>query len=141
VDEAFEQYIVSFEKKYAPLAEAQKQAFKEQDPERDPIKQRTPIKGQMAGWLACFRAMRSWPAIAPGDICCPATLVVGTKNENAMRWVDAHRGELEQAGVELQIIDGLTHPEEFTEIDRVFPVVSQFFKEHIHSLGEQNVKR
>ena len=56
-------------------------------------------------------------------------LVVGTKNKNVMRWVDTQREELVQAGVELQIIEGLTHNQEFTEIDRVFPVISQFFKE------------
>jgi len=124
VDEAFEAYIRGFEKKYGQIAEAQKQ-------ESDSQKRRTPIKGQMAGWLACFRAMRSWPAVDPQELHCPTQLVVGTRNENVMRWIDAHRAELEQAGVDLQIIDGLTHPQEFTQIERVFPVIRRFFKEHV----------
>lgn len=127
VDEAFDAYIRGFEKKYGHLAEAQKQ-------EPAPKKGRSPIKGQMAGWLACFRAMRGWPRVDPGDVRCPAMLVVGTKNKNVMRWVETQRDELDQAGVELQIIDGLTHNQEFTEIGRVFPVIQPFFKESlIHS--------
>jgi len=43
--------------------------------------------------------------------------------------------------VELQIIAGLTHSQEFTEIDRVFPAVSQFFEEQIESIGDLNVER
>lgn len=121
VDKAFEQYIVGFEKKYGQLAEKQVQ-------DHDPRKRRSPIKGQMAGWLACFRAMRTWPNVDPGDMRCSAMLVAGTKNKNVMHWVDANREELARADVELQIIDGLTHNQEFTEIERVFPVISQFFK-------------
>lgn len=124
VDDAFDAYIRGFEKKYGHLAEAQRQ-----DP--DSQKHRTPIKGQMAGWLACFRAMRDWPRVDPGEVRCPTMLVVGTKNKNVMRWVDTHRKELVQAGVELQIIESLTHNQEFTEVDRVFPVIRQFFDEKI----------
>ena len=127
VDEAFEAYIRGFEKKYGQMAEAQKQDSESQ-------KRRTPIKGQMAGWLACFRAMRCWPAVDPQALRCPTQLVVGTKNANVMRWIDSHRAELEQAGVELQIIDGLNHPQEFTEIERVFPVILRFFKEKLNNL-------
>jgi len=121
VDDAFDAYIRRLEEKYGDLARAQKEGS-------DPGKKRSPIKGQMSGWLACFRAMRAWPRVDPGDVRCPALLVVGTKNKNCMSWVDIHREELVQAGIELQIIDGLTHNQEFAEVDQVFPVISQFFK-------------
>jgi pimeloyl-ACP methyl ester carboxylesterase len=117
VDEAFDAYIRGLEKKYGHLAT-----------DSEPGKKRSPIKGQMAGWLACFRAMRTWPRVDPDDVCRPALLLVGSKNKPCMGWVETHREELSQAGIELQIIDGLTHNQEFTEIDLVFPVVSQFFK-------------
>ena len=121
VDDAFDTHIRGLEKKYGHLAEAQKQ-------EPTHKKGRSPIKGQMAGWLACFRAMRDWPRVDPGDVRCPTILLVGTKNKNVIRWVETQREELDQAGVELQIIEGLTHNQEFTEIDRVFPVIQPFFK-------------
>jgi pimeloyl-ACP methyl ester carboxylesterase len=124
VDQAFEAYILDFEEKYGHLAEKQKQEY-------HPGKRRSPIKGQMAGWLACFRALRAWPRVDPGDLRSPALLVVGTKNKNVMCWVDTNREELLQAGVALQIIDGLTHYQEFTEIDRVFPIIYPFFKGNV----------
>jgi pimeloyl-ACP methyl ester carboxylesterase len=126
VDEAFEEQITRFEQRYASLAEQQKRAF-------DPSKHRTPIKGQMAGWLACFRAMRGWPGVDPVEIRCPAILVVGSKNKNTLQWVEKNQEELIQASIELQIIDGLTHSQEFEEIDQVFPIISQFFREHLNT--------
>ena len=35
---------------------------------------------------------------------------------------------LDAAGVQTEIVEGLTHDQEFTKIDRVFPVISAFFK-------------
>jgi len=127
VDEAFDGYIQGFEKKYRSMAEKQKQEF-------DLRKPRSPIKGQMAGWLACFRAMRDWPPVDPDEIGCPAILVVGTRNKNVMRWVATTQEELVIADVELQLIDGLTHNQEFTETDRVLPVISQFIKQKTKNL-------
>ncbi len=127
VDEVFDGYIRGLEKKYGHLVD-------EQNGDPDPRKRRSPIKGQMGGWLACFRAMRDWPRVDPGELRCPALLVVGTKNKNVMCWVDTNREDLVEAGVELKIIDSLTHNQEFTEIDRVFKVISQFFKEKLGHL-------
>lgn len=123
VNESFEKYIVEFEKKYAPLGEKQRMEFNSE-------KRRSPIKGHIAGWLACFRAMRGWPSIGPEEIQCPALLLAGTKNNNVLRWINTNEEILEQGGIEVQIINGLTHNQEFTEIDQVFPVINQFFKEH-----------
>ena len=127
VDAAFEKVIGGFEKKYGELAEKQKQEF-------DPNQRRSPIKGSMAGWLACFRAMRSWPDVNPSEVDCPAVLVVGAKNKNALRWAESQQEELVQAGVELQIIAGLTHNQELTEVDQVFPVIHPFFMEKVQKL-------
>jgi hypothetical protein len=97
--------------------------------DQDPRKRGSPIKEQMAGWLACFRAMRTWPKVDPEELSCPTMLVVGTKNENAMKWVNENREELARSEVALRIIDGLTHNQEFTEINQVFSIISQFLKQ------------
>jgi pimeloyl-ACP methyl ester carboxylesterase len=131
VDQVFDEQIVRFEKKYAPLVDQQKL-------KPYPAKNRTPIKGQMVSWLACFRAMRGWPGVDPGEIRCPAILVVGTKNKNTLQWVDKNREELVQAGIELQILDGLNHNQEFEKIDRSFPVISQFFRDNLNEIGAPN---
>lgn len=79
-------------------------------------------------WWACFQAMRGWPDVAPADVNCPAMLLVGTRNQSAMDWVKANRTSLDDAGVCVEVIEGLCHAREFDAVDRVFPVVSSFLK-------------
>jgi len=79
-------------------------------------------------WWACFQAIRGWPDVEPGDVNCPAMLLVGTRNQSAMDWVEANRSSLDDAGVCVEVVEGLCHAREFDEIDRVFPAVSSFFK-------------
>jgi pimeloyl-ACP methyl ester carboxylesterase len=86
------------------------------------------IKGQIPALAACFQAMRDWPSVEPGDINCPAMLLVGTKNKSTMAWVEANREALDSAGVHVEMIEGLAHPQEFKEINRMFPAVSAFFR-------------
>jgi len=125
VDDDFEKIIIALEEKYALLVE-------EQTSELDPKKNRSPIKGQMAGMLVCFRAMRNWPIIDPEEIRCPSMIIVGSNNKNVIRWTRENEGKLDQADVELQIIDGQNHSQEFTKINQVFPVIHQFFKRHLN---------
>ncbi len=72
--------------------------------------------------------MRDWPTIEPGDIHCPAMLVVGTKNMDTLDWVKAHRVALDRAGTRVAVVPGLNHNQEFTQIDRVFSIVSTFLR-------------
>jgi pimeloyl-ACP methyl ester carboxylesterase len=89
------------------------------------------IKGQIPALAACFQAMRAWPGVEPGEIACPALLLTGTKNTSTLGWVEANRGVLDAAGVQTEVVEGLTHDQEFTKIDRVFPVVSAFFRSQL----------
>jgi pimeloyl-ACP methyl ester carboxylesterase len=86
------------------------------------------IKEQIPAMAACFQAMRDWPSVEPHEIGCPALLLAGTKNKSTLEWVVANRDALDAAGVQTEVVEGLTHDQEFTKIDRVFPVVSAFFK-------------
>ncbi len=122
VDDEFDRYINEMTKKWEPVIQA-KNALTAQ-------KRKTAIKEQMPALLACFQAMRSWPSIQAGDVSCPTLLLAGDKNKRMMNWVNANRPELESAGVQLEIIQGLNHPQEFSAIERVFPTISAFFKAH-----------
>jgi pimeloyl-ACP methyl ester carboxylesterase len=86
------------------------------------------IKGQIPALAACFQAMRAWPSVEPGEVGCPALLLTGTKNTSTLDWVEANRSALDAAGVQTEVVEGLTHEQEFTRIDRVFPLVGAFFK-------------
>ncbi|MBN1813633.1 MAG: alpha/beta hydrolase [Anaerolineae bacterium] len=111
----FDRHIDRFVKKWGALAEAYHRG--------ELSKPRKPFI-----WWACFQAMWRWPSVEPGDVNCPAMLLVGTKNGSVLDWVNANREALDKACTRVEIVEGLNHPQEFSEIDRVFPVVSSFFK-------------
>jgi len=116
VPQDFDRHIDNYVKRW----DAQVQAYRQGELE----KPRKPFV-----WWACFQAMRDWPDVEPGDVNCPALLLVGTKNKAVLDWVEANRGLLDGANVRVEIVKGLSHAREFDEIDCVFPVVSSFFRE------------
>jgi pimeloyl-ACP methyl ester carboxylesterase len=122
VDEKFDQYIAALAKKWEPSVRAYNEGRLSEKERRDIIKRQLPI------WLPCFQAMRDWPSIEPSDIHCPTMLLAGTKNKSTMDWVKAHRGVLDSARTRVELVEGLNHNQEFTEINRVFPIVSSFLK-------------
>jgi pimeloyl-ACP methyl ester carboxylesterase len=116
----FDQYIDTFIEKYGPLVEDyEKETLSEK-------KRKSAIKGRIPVWVACFRAMRTWPRIDAEDVSCPKLLVVGTNNKPVVKWVKANENELIGAEVQVELIEGLTHSQEFSEIDLVYPVIRKF---------------
>jgi hypothetical protein len=114
------QFIDQFLKKWEPVILAAREGTVPQSKGK--------IKGQIPALAACFLAMRDWPSVEPGEVGCPALLLTGTKNTSTLGWVEANHIALDAAGVQTEVVEGLTHDQEFTRIDRVFPVVSSFFK-------------
>jgi len=125
VPPALDRYITEFEEKWKPVVEAAlgKPAGAKEKP-------KSKIKGNIPVYLACFQAMRTWPDLEASAVNCPTLLLVGTKNKDPYAWVRANRPALEAAGVQVEIIQGLNHPQELTKIDQVFPVVRAFFDQH-----------
>ncbi len=127
VDAAFDAYIDEFIVRYG----AQARAYREGG--LNAAERKSALKGRIPVWVACFQAMRLWPAVAPGDLRCPALLLVGSKNDNTLQWVEANRPALAEAGVQVAVVEGLNHPQEFTQIEQVYPVVAAFFKQYKES--------
>jgi pimeloyl-ACP methyl ester carboxylesterase len=125
VDQAFNQFIDEFVGKWGAQAEAYRTGNLSEEKRKSAIKGRSPV------WVACFQAMRAWPSIEPEALHCPAMLLLGTKNKNTLNWVNANRQALERAGVAIEIVAGLNHPQEFSQVDQVYPAVSMFLKRHI----------
>ena len=118
----FDAYIDTFIKKYGPLAKQQKESGATTASKKSMIKGRIPV------WIACFQAMRNWPEIHANQIPCPKILVAGTKNRSAYQWIKENQSELTDAGVNVAIFEGLTHSQEFSEINQVFPKVKDFLE-------------
>ncbi len=76
--------------------------------------------------VAWLGAMLDWPAIEPHDLRCPTLWLVGSENAPAMASVQAYQDQLAASPVQVQIVDGLTHQQELTEIDTVLPMMRAF---------------
>jgi pimeloyl-ACP methyl ester carboxylesterase len=121
VDEDFDRYVDTFVQQWEPLAREYREGRKV-----GPAK-RVKVKDQIPSLVACLQAMRQWPAIEPGEMRCPTMLLLGTRNKAAMGWVQDNGEALQQAQVQVEIVEGLDHPQEFSQVERVFPAVQAFF--------------
>jgi pimeloyl-ACP methyl ester carboxylesterase len=124
VSEEFSKFIDEFVGKWGAVAEAYRKG------DLSAEKRKSAIKGRIPVWVACFQAMRDWPRLDPDAVRCPALLLVGTRNRDVLNWVRANRESLERARVSIEIVEGLNHPQEFSQIERVYPAVSSFLKGH-----------
>ncbi len=120
--EAFDGYIAAYEKKWGEQL-ARYQAGTLSEKERKAL-----LKNKSVIWLPCFKAMRRWPEVEPETMRCPTLMATGTRNEFDCKWIATHREQLEKLGIQVEYFEGLTHMEEFTETERVFPQISGFFK-------------
>jgi pimeloyl-ACP methyl ester carboxylesterase len=118
----FAKYIDQFVTKWGPLTEAYRSGA------MSPAKQRSTVKGRIPFIVACLQAMREWPSIEPDAVRCPSLLLAGTRNTAVMTWIASHRQALDTANVQVEIVDGLDHPQEFTRIEQVYPLVTPFLK-------------
>jgi len=122
VDNDFDQFITEFVVKWQSLADSYKAGGMTEQERKSAIKGRIPV------WVACFQAMRTWPKIELSDIRCPALLLAGTKNTSMLTWIQTNREGLDSAAVQVEIVEGLNHSQEFSKVNCVFPVVQPFFK-------------
>lgn len=72
--------------------------------------------------------MRAWPRIDPDAIKCPALLLAGSANAGALKWVTSNRQALDKANVQVEIVAGLDHRQEFSQVEQVYPLVTSFLK-------------
>jgi pimeloyl-ACP methyl ester carboxylesterase len=76
--------------------------------------------------LAWLSAILEWKSIEPKDLLCPTLWLVGSKNETALTSIEEYRTAVNESKVRIQIVEGLNHDQEFTEIDKVFPFIFDF---------------
>jgi pimeloyl-ACP methyl ester carboxylesterase len=80
-------------------------------------------------WIATYQAMLSWGTIKPSDILCLVMLMIGTKNTFAMPRMADYDEEAKSAGIRLEFLEGFSHMQELTEIDKVLPIILSFLKD------------
>jgi hypothetical protein len=53
---------------------------------------------------------------------------MGSKNQNALASLREYEEALGASPVQVQVMDGLTHMQEFTDLERVLPVMLAFMR-------------
>jgi pimeloyl-ACP methyl ester carboxylesterase len=125
---AFRQSISDFRDHWEPIVQAQRAGMldlaalssQEQDRWRA-----TDVPLTLA-WLS---AMLDWEAIEPADLRCPTLWVAGSENADALASMQTYAAALNQSLVQIQIVEGLTHAQEFSDIDKVLPAILAFAAE------------
>jgi hypothetical protein len=124
VNEEFDRFIDEFIAKWGGLAKAYRTGV------LSAAKRKSAVKGRLPVWVACSQAMRNWPRIDPEAVRCPVLLLAGTRNKGVIKWIQANRQALLDAKVQIEIVEGLNHPEEFTQAEQVYPIVNSFLISH-----------
>jgi pimeloyl-ACP methyl ester carboxylesterase len=83
--------------------------------------------GSLHEELAFWQMLSSWPVIEAHQARCPVLLYAGSRDQaSLLDWIREQRTALQQAGISVQVFEGLTHLQELTEIERVLPTVLAF---------------
>lgn len=123
----FRQFIVDFRAHWQPILQAQQAgtfdsaALSEEDLD---IMANMDVPVSLA-WLT---AMLDGGLNEPGDLQCPVLWLSGSENEGTVASMRAYGETAVPTNLQMQIIDGLTHVQEFEEIDRVLPGMLAFTK-------------
>ncbi len=78
--------------------------------------------------LAWSTAMLDWGTVTPKDIRCPTLWLIGSENPGALESFRKYEAEIPDSTVSVRIIEGLTHEQEFDNIEQVLPVVLDFIR-------------
>ena len=120
----FRTYIESMEDHWRPILRAQEDNTLDWDTlsneEQVVLKEDNPSL-----FLAWLSAILEWTAVLPSDLHSPALWLIGSENKGAMASLSEHQESMPKS-VQVHVIEGLTHEQEFTEIDKVLPVMLEF---------------
>lgn len=79
--------------------------------------------------LAWLSAILDWGVIEPVDLRCRTLWLVGSKNEATVASIKEYADQLSASKVRVEVVEGLSHYQEFTEIDRTLPLMVAFTSE------------
>ncbi len=123
----FRQFIPNFRNHWLPILQAQ--ADKILDVQALSAKDKQFLEsGEVPVILAWLSTILDWPEVEPGDILCPMLWLAGSKNDDVMANMKEYEAKLEATNVRTQILDGLDHWQEFSEVDRVLSAALTFIR-------------
>ncbi len=121
----FRQQIISSRDHWLPILQAQMDGTLDI---RSPSQQDQEFiqSVDMSVTIAWISGMLQWGSIEPGDVRCPTLWLAGSRNDVAMAGIREYEATLKGSKVQVQIVEGLDHMQELTEIDSVLPMMLSF---------------
>jgi pimeloyl-ACP methyl ester carboxylesterase len=121
----FRHFIEQFRAYWSPILQAQREGTL--DIESLDADERHELQhGNIPLALAWLSAMLDWSAIEPADLRCPTLWLIGSENKNTLANLKEYEASLQGTQVQVQVVEGLTHNQELTEVDRVLPIMVAF---------------
>lgn len=80
--------------------------------------------------LAWTQALFTWPIIKPQNIHCSALVVAGSANQKSVENMKVFKTDMEDAGIQHAIVDGLDHAQEFSDPQSVLPIYHKFLQDY-----------
>lgn len=81
--------------------------------------------------VAWLSAILDWETIEPADLRCDTLWLVGSKNESTMTSMREYEEQLKTSKVRVAVLEGLTHFEEFAQIDQSLPLMLAFMSSKV----------
>ena len=128
----FRQFVFDFRARWAPVVETARggvfdsKSLPQKDQEE--IGQLSFPTETLPAVLAWSTAMLDWGTVTPADLRCPALWLIGSENLNALESCNKYREEIPKSSVQVCILEGMTHEQEFNEIGRVLPMILDFIQ-------------
>lgn len=132
VSDEFRQFIFEFRDRWKPVVDTAGEKF---DPkllsakDQEDIHQFSFPSESLPYVLAWSIAMLDWGTVTPNDLPCSTLWLIGSKNEKAMESMNEYEKEIPGSNVQVRILKGMTHEQEFEKIDQVLPVILDFVRE------------
>ncbi len=120
----FRTYIEGMENHWRPILQAQKANTLDRDKlsNEDQVVLQEHNPSLTLAWL---NAILDWTTVLPGDLRSPTLWLIGSENKGAMASLSEFQESLPNS-VQVRVIEGLTHRQEFTDIDKVLPSLLEF---------------
>jgi pimeloyl-ACP methyl ester carboxylesterase len=78
--------------------------------------------------LAWSIAMLDWDMVTPTDLRCPTLWLIGSENDKALESYKQFEAEIPKSNVQVRMLEGLNHAQEFENIEQVLPVILDFIR-------------
>ena len=133
VSDEHRQFVFDFRARWEPVVEAARGGafdpkFLSQKDQED-IRELSFPGELLPSVLAWSIAMLDWGTVTPNDLRCPTLWLIGSENPGALESLRKYEKEIPNSKVSVRVIKGLTHEQEFNNIEQVLPVILEFVRE------------